>query len=80
MRGDGVETDRVAIGRGLGDGIGADVAARTAPVLDDELLAAQLGKRLADDTRQRVGRPAGGKGIDVAHCPVGPVVSRAGDA
>src|SRR5881394_3499562 len=37
VAGDAVEADRVAVGRRLGDDVGADIAARPALVLDNEL-------------------------------------------
>ena len=52
---------RVAVGRGFCDHIGADVAARAHLVLDDELLAEKLAHTRAHDARDRIGRTAGGK-------------------
>ena len=74
VRGDGVQPDGVAVGRRLGDRVGADIAARTGAILDDELLAGHLGQLARDDARERVGRPAGREDHDVAHRLVGPVV------
>ena len=67
VAGDGVEPDRVAVGRRLGEDVGADIAARTALVLDDELLAGELAQFLADDARQHVGGGTCREGVDVAH-------------
>jgi hypothetical protein len=49
VAGHAVEPDRVAVGRRMGDRIGADIAARAALVLDDELLAGELAQLLAGD-------------------------------
>ena len=80
VAGDAVEADRVAVGRRMGDRVGADIAARAALVLDDELLAGELAQLLAGDAREHVGRTAGREGVDVAHRLVRPVVGGAGDA
>jgi hypothetical protein len=67
VAGDAVEADRVAVGCRLGDDVGADIAARTALVLDNELLAGELAQFLADDARQHVRGGAGREQVDVAH-------------
>ena len=51
--------ERVAVGRGFRDHLGADIAAGSGPVLDKELLAEPLRQILADQARRDVGRPAG---------------------
>jgi hypothetical protein len=73
------QADRIAVGRGVSDRIGADVAARAAAIVDDELLAGKLGQLLADDAREHVRGAAGGKEVDVLHRLGGPVVGGAGD-
>jgi hypothetical protein len=52
------EQPGVAVRRGLGDKIVADVAAGTRTVVDEYLLAPAIGQLLADDARQRVGGTA----------------------
>jgi len=52
----------VAVGRGLGDGIGADYSRRAAgAILDDEVLAYGLVELLHHDARDAVDRSAGRK-------------------
>ena len=80
VAGDAVEADRVAVGRRLGDGVGADIAARAALVLDQELLAGELAQFLADDARQHVGGCACREQVYVAHRLRGPVGISPGDA
>src|SRR5206468_3276804 len=58
-RADVGEHQRVAVGRGLGDVIDRDIAARARAVLDYHLLAEQLTERRRDDARRRVGAAAG---------------------
>src|SRR6266568_5471261 len=57
------EDDSVTIWRSAECGLHADIAARTDPVLDDELLAQMIRQILADDARNDVvgGRPAKSK-------------------
>ena len=80
MRGDGVEADRVAVGRAL--------AIASVPILPPEpelfstmncwpVSSASSAQTMRDSVS--VG-PPGGKHHDVAHRPVRPVVDRAGDA
>jgi len=45
---------RVAVGCGLRDDVGADIAAGARPVVDDDLLSGRLGEMLARDTRHDV--------------------------
>ena len=61
LRGDGVEADRVAVGRRAGDGLGADIAGRAALVLDDELLAGELRQRWQPMRESMSVAPPGGK-------------------
>jgi hypothetical protein len=49
----------VAVVRRLGDGGGPDVVTGAALVLDDDRLAPQLGKALADPARDQIREPAG---------------------
>ena len=58
--------DRVAVGRGLGDEVGADVAARARPVVDHDLLREALGELLRDDASDDVGAAARREGDDEA--------------
>src|SRR5262245_23515477 len=46
---------RVAVGRGTHDRLGADIAAATRPVIDNKLLAEPLREPLADQARGDVG-------------------------
>jgi len=62
----GGNADRVAVGRGLGDRIGADIAARAGPVLDHDLLAEPVAQLLRQDARNDVCAAAGWKGYDQA--------------
>ena len=57
----------VAIGRGFGDRVGADSAARTGAVLHHHLLVPAFAQLLRHDARQRVGRPARCLRHDDAH-------------
>src|SRR5262249_14315607 len=59
----------IPIRRSIHDGLGADIAAGSRPVLDDELLAESLGQPLADQTRSDVGPAARRKADDNAHRP-----------
>ena len=56
----------VAVGRGLGDDVGADDAARAAAVLDHHGLAEVFGERRHDAARDDVGAAAGRGGDDEA--------------
>jgi hypothetical protein len=61
------QQQRVAVGRGLGDRVGGDVAARAGLVLDDDG-AAQRGTHAdGQRARQRVGRAAGGRADEDTH-------------
>ena len=54
---------RVAIGRGLGDDVGADIAAGAGAILDDHRLAQRLGNSIGDDARASTSaRPPAGNG------------------
>ena len=59
--------ERVAVGRGLGYRLGADLRVGTALILDDDLLAPHLGEPLAHRTRDHVGRAASGQRHDDPH-------------
>src|SRR5439155_10224098 len=63
---------RVAVGRGPGDGLHADVAGGAGAVIDDHRLPEAFGEFLRNDARRDVGRPAGRKGNDHAERPRGP--------
>ena len=60
------EEQRVTVGRRLGDDLGADGAAGTRTVIDDQLLAESLAEFLAENARQRLGAAAGREGHDKA--------------
>ena len=60
--GDRRHQQRVTVRRGLGDHVGADVAARPGLVLDEELLAQEVAHLGPDDARDRIGRSAGREG------------------
>ena len=60
---------RIAVRRRTHDRLGGDVAAGARPVLDDEWLAEPLRQPLTDETRDDVGRAAGGKADDQSHRP-----------
>ena len=64
--------ESVAIGLGLGDVVGGDVAAGAGLVLDDELLAEFLRQLGGDDPRQNVGGAAGREGHDEFDWPCRP--------
>ena len=53
---------RVAVGCGLRDDLGSDVATGAATVVDHHRLAQRLGELLSDDARGDVGAAAGGEG------------------
>jgi len=63
------QQERVAVGRGVHDRLGADVVAGAGLVLDDELLAEPLRQPMPDQARQNVGRAAGRIGDDPAYRP-----------
>ena len=56
------QEERIAVGGRAHDRLGADIAAGTRPVLDDEWLAKPLRQPLTDQAREDVGRAAGGNG------------------
>src|SRR6516162_3574679 len=60
---------RIAGGGRTYNGLGADIAGSTRPVLDDEWLAEPLRQPLRDQACDDVGRPASGKADDDAHRP-----------
>jgi hypothetical protein len=49
---------RVAIGRGLGDGLGADDGVGARPVVDDDLLAQIFAHLLAHEAAEEIGGAA----------------------
>jgi hypothetical protein len=53
------DAERVAVGRGLGDRVHGDIAARARTVLDHHRLAALGGEVGAEDARGEIGDPAG---------------------
>ena len=52
------DEERVAVRRGLRDHVGAEIAARAAPVLDHELLAEEFTELVRHDPADDVGRTA----------------------
>jgi hypothetical protein len=63
---------RVAVGRGLDDLAGGDVATGAGLVVDDHGLAQRFGQALRDQAGHHVGGAAGGEADDDAHALVGP--------
>src|SRR5439155_1696825 len=63
------EDDSVTIWRSAECGLHADIAARTDPVLDDELLAQMIRQILADDARNDVVGAARRKANNPVHWP-----------
>src|SRR5262249_47170941 len=62
---------RVTVRHRLGRDLGADVSARPAPVVDDDLLPQHVAQPGGYDAGDDVGRAARGEGYDVAQWPVG---------
>ena len=54
-----MEQQRIAVGRGLGDLVGADRAAGAADILDHHALAEPFAQALGEQPRQHVGGGAG---------------------
>jgi hypothetical protein len=50
---EGAQDERLAVGRGLGHGVGGDVAARAGAVLDHHRLVPALACPRADETKAR---------------------------
>ncbi|MNN55412.1 hypothetical protein D3C81_1702850 [compost metagenome] len=67
--GDRAEADGIAVRRGLGHGVHADIAARAGAVLDHHRLAQFLAHALAYRARHQVGGAAGSVGHDKADRP-----------
>jgi len=61
------DEQRVAVGRGLGDHIGADRAGRSGTVLDEDLLLPALHQALGHETPERVGAAPWRERHDDAH-------------
>src|SRR5262245_50996832 len=70
------EKNGVTVGGGAGGGLGCDVAAGSAPVLDHHLLAPCFREPGRDDAGDRVGSPARRERHDQAHEPVRPIRHR----
>ena len=62
---------RIAVGRGCRDDFRGDVAPRAGAVVDDDLLAELLARRLSDDARKVIGAAAGREGDHEAKRAVG---------
>ncbi len=67
--GDGGEKQRVSVRLRIHDGLGAEVAAGSRPIFDDEILAEPLGQPLPDQARGDVDPAAGRKADDDVHRP-----------
>ena len=67
MRGGGGDAQRVTIGRGAGCKLGAGNTAAASLVLDDKLLAEQIGQFLRNDPRDDIVGAAGRKCRHNAH-------------
>src|SRR6516165_2738136 len=63
------QEERVAVGRGTHDGLGADIVAGTRPIIDDELLAEPLREPLSHQAREDIDRAARRGRRDQAHRP-----------
>jgi hypothetical protein len=61
--------EHVAVRLSAREGLGAHVAGRSGPVLDNDRLLPYAGQRVGDDARQGVGRAAGGIWNDDLHGP-----------
>ena len=72
VRARGGDADRVAVGRRLGDRVGADIAAGADPVVDHDLLAQPGPQPLRQDARDDVGAAAGRERHDQPDRPVRP--------
>jgi hypothetical protein len=72
MRAGGGKAERVAVGRRLGDHVGADIAARPWAVVDNELLAEPRIELVADDAGRDVGAAASRERHDNADRPIRP--------
>src|SRR5262249_2899120 len=70
------EKNGVTVGGGTGGGLGCDVAAGSAPVLDHHLLVPCFREPGRDDAGDRVGSPARRERHDQAHEPVRPIRHR----
>ena len=66
-RPDGVDDERVTVGRCAHDKFSADVAAAAGLVVNDEGLLELVGQLLADAALNHVGAAAGSEGDDHAH-------------
>jgi hypothetical protein len=66
--------DRVAVGCRAGRDLSADGPSRTAPVIDDDLLAERVAQRGGYDPRDDVGRAARRERHDIAQRPVREIV------
>jgi hypothetical protein len=55
------QVKRIAVGGGTRDGLSADVAAGTRPILDDKLLAEAFGKPWTNQAHDDLTRATGGK-------------------
>jgi hypothetical protein len=67
----GAEQQRVAVGLGVRGDVGRDVAVRSGPVVDHDLLAEPVAERCSDCTRDHVDRAAGRERHNQPDRPVG---------
>ena len=65
--------ERIAVGRRVDDRVHPDQGSAPGAVVDDELLAEDVGQMLADQACERVGAAARRRGDDDPHRPVGVV-------
>ena len=73
---DGNHQERIAVGGGLGREIGAEHAAGTGPVVDEDLLAEFLAELIGDDAADHVVAAAGRERNDQPDRPVRIIVGR----
>ena len=72
-KGQRAEQDGVAVGRRMGDRLGADIGAAAALVLDDDLVARGFRQAGREDAGDGVGSSAGNEGDDDPHQPLRPI-------
>jgi len=70
------EMERIAVGRGLRRGRGADIAAGARTVLDDDVLPPRFGELLREDAPEHVDGAAARKRNEHVHGPVGIALRR----
>jgi hypothetical protein len=73
------QAERVAVGRGLGDRVGAEIAARARLVLDHEVLAELVLEVIGDQPHHQVGGRAGAERHDQLDRPGRPALRQGGN-